>query len=41
MVDDNVTSAQSLELLLSLEGHEVKVVHDGPSALEIINKQAI
>ena len=36
VVDDNVTSAQSLELLLTLEGHEVQVVHDGPSALEAV-----
>src|SRR5262249_26862730 len=34
VVDDNVTWAQSLALLLSLEGHEAQVVHDGPSALE-------
>ena len=40
VVDDNVTSAQSLERLLSLEGHQAQVVHDGPSALEAMNKQA-
>jgi CheY-like chemotaxis protein len=40
VVDDNVTSAQSLELLLRLEGHEAKVVYDGASALqEIMNKR--
>ena len=33
VVDDNVASAQSMELLLSLEGHEVQVVFDGPSAV--------
>jgi CheY-like chemotaxis protein/two-component sensor histidine kinase len=37
VVDDNVTSAQSLELLLTLEGHEVQVVHDGPSVLEAVS----
>ena len=38
MVDDNVSSAQSLKLLLTLEGHEAQVVHDGPAALEAINR---
>jgi len=37
VVDDNITSAQSLELLLTLEGHEVQVVHDGPSVLEAVS----
>ncbi len=37
VVDDNVTSAQSLELLLRLEGHEVQVVHDGPSVLQAVS----
>jgi signal transduction histidine kinase/CheY-like chemotaxis protein len=37
VVDDNVTSAQSLELLLTLEGHEVQVVHDGPSVLQAVS----
>ena len=37
VVDDNVTSAHSLELLLTLEGHEVQVVHDGPSVLHAVN----
>jgi CheY-like chemotaxis protein/nitrogen-specific signal transduction histidine kinase len=36
VVDDNLTSAQSLEMLLRLEGHEVQVVHDGRSALEAV-----
>jgi CheY-like chemotaxis protein len=34
VVDDNVDSAQSLEMLLSLEGHEVRVAHEGNGALE-------
>jgi PAS domain S-box-containing protein len=38
VVDDNVASAQSLKLLLTLEGHEAQVVHDGPAALEAINQ---
>jgi CheY-like chemotaxis protein len=33
-VDDNVDAAESLALLLRLAGHEVRVVHDGPAALE-------
>jgi PAS domain S-box-containing protein len=38
VVDDNVASAQSMELLLSLEGHEVQVVFDGPAALQAIEQ---
>lgn len=38
VVDDNVASAQSLAMLLSLEGHEVQVVHDGPTALEAVRE---
>jgi PAS domain S-box-containing protein len=38
VVDDNVTSAQSLELLLRLEGHRSQVAYDGPSALEAVRK---
>ena len=38
VVDDNVASAQSLKLLLTLEGHEAQVVHDGPTALEAISR---
>jgi PAS domain S-box-containing protein len=34
VVDDNFPSAKSLEMLLAIEGHEVQVVHDGPSALQ-------
>ena len=36
VVDDNITWAQSLALLLSLEGHEAQVVHDGTTALEAL-----
>jgi len=33
VADDNVDSADSLAMLLRLEGHEVEVVHDGVEAL--------
>jgi CheY-like chemotaxis protein len=33
VVDDNVDAAESLALLLSLEGREVRVAYDGPAAL--------
>jgi len=36
VVEDNIDSAETLTLLLSVEGHEVKAVHDGPAALEIL-----
>lgn len=35
VVDDNADAAQSLALLLRLHGHEVRVAHDGASALEV------
>ncbi|WP_322094390.1 response regulator [Paraburkholderia bannensis] len=35
IADDNVDSATSLLMLLELEGHDVRVAHDGPSALAI------
>ncbi|MHB1425012.1 MAG: PAS domain-containing hybrid sensor histidine kinase/response regulator [Gemmataceae bacterium] len=34
VVDDNVDAAESLALLMSELGHEVRTAHDGPSALE-------
>ncbi|HEY8460514.1 MAG TPA: PAS domain-containing protein [Blastocatellia bacterium] len=34
VVDDNVDSAESLAMLLRLEGHEVRLAHDGPAALD-------
>jgi CheY-like chemotaxis protein len=34
VVDDNADSAESLALLLGLDGHETQVVHDGMAALE-------
>lgn len=33
VVDDNVDSAESLALLLSMGGHETHVAHDGPAAV--------
>jgi CheY-like chemotaxis protein/two-component sensor histidine kinase len=33
VVDDNVDAAESLAVLLRLEGHEVRTAHDGPAAL--------
>jgi len=33
VVDDNVDAAESLAVLLRLEGHEVRVAPDGPAAL--------
>jgi two-component system, sensor histidine kinase len=35
IADDNVDSASSLLMLLELEGHDVRVAHDGPSALAL------
>jgi CheY-like chemotaxis protein/two-component sensor histidine kinase len=35
VVDDNEDAAHSLAMLLRLQGHEVRVAHDGPSALEV------
>ncbi len=35
VVDDNQDAADSLAMLLRLDGHEVHTAHDGPSALEV------
>jgi PAS domain S-box-containing protein len=35
VVDDNQDAADSLAVLLSLQGHEVRVAHSGPAALEV------
>lgn len=40
VVDDNVDAAESLALLLRLEGHDVWVAHDGPAALTAVNANA-
>ncbi len=34
LVDDNVDSARTLAMLLEMSGHEVRVAHAGPAALE-------
>jgi CheY-like chemotaxis protein len=34
VVDDNVDAAEILEILLTESGHEVRIAHDGPAALE-------
>lgn len=34
VVDDNVDSAESWGTLLGILGHEIRIAHDGPSALE-------
>lgn len=34
VVDDNVDSAESMAVLLRLQGHEVRLAYDGLSALE-------
>jgi PAS domain S-box-containing protein len=36
IADDNQDSAESLAMLLRMEGHEVLVVHDGPEALAAV-----
>ena len=33
VVDDNLDAAESLALLLTLDGHDVRVAHDGAAAL--------
>ena len=35
VVDDNIDSAESLAEVLEMGGHEVRVAHDGPSALTL------
>jgi len=37
VVDDNHVQAKSLGILLGYSGHEVKIAHDGPSALAILD----
>jgi CheY-like chemotaxis protein len=38
VVDDNVTSAQSLALVLKLEGYDVRVAHDGVATFESVRR---
>jgi CheY-like chemotaxis protein len=35
VVDDNVDSAESLGMMLTLTGHEIKTAHDGAAAVEV------
>jgi PAS domain S-box-containing protein len=35
VVDDNRDAAESLAMLLRLQGHEVRLAHDGPTALQM------
>jgi CheY-like chemotaxis protein len=37
VVDDNVDLAESVALLLRMDGHEVMTAADGPAALEIVS----
>ena len=37
VVDDNVDVARCLNMLLSRDGHNVRVAYDGPSALDAAN----
>jgi CheY-like chemotaxis protein len=39
IVDDNVDAAESLALLLRLEGHDVRVTYDGPAALAAVEAE--
>lgn len=36
LVDDNKDAARLISLLMEMDGHEVRVVHDGPSALATV-----
>lgn len=36
IVEDNVDAAESLSMLLELLGHEVRVVHSGPEAMDVV-----
>jgi PAS domain S-box-containing protein len=39
VVDDNADAAESLAMLLRLEGQEVRVAHDGPAALQAVGAE--
>ena len=36
VVDDNVDAAEAMSMLLSIIGHETRVAHDGPEALDAV-----
>jgi CheY-like chemotaxis protein len=35
VVEDNVDSAETMQLLLSISGYDARTAHDGPSAVEV------
>jgi CheY-like chemotaxis protein len=35
VVEDNVDAAESMRMLLEMDGHRVEIAHDGPTALEV------
>ena len=37
LVDDSVDAAEAMSMLLETLGHEVRVMHDGPSALAVVD----
>src|SRR5690606_23107278 len=39
VVDDNRDAAESLQMLLQLIGHEVKVAYDGPQAIDVFTAE--
>ena len=40
LVDDSVDAAEAMSMLLETLGHEVRVMHDGPSALAMVDEFA-
>jgi two-component system CheB/CheR fusion protein len=40
VVEDNPDAAESLQMLLELFGHRVRVVHDGPAAIDAVRAEA-
>jgi len=37
LVDDSVDAAEAMSMLLETLGHEIRVMHDGPSALAMVD----
>ena len=40
IVEDSVETAETMALLLGLYGHEVRLAHDGPTALRLAHERA-
>lgn len=40
VVDDNVDAAESLAMLLAFHGHQVEIAHDGPDAMQRLERFA-